>query len=383
MQVLLPDESLRIAPNSGIGRYTAELIRGLKNHRDIDSLLTFRRGSVAFQEPDTIPCHRDHGRSTAFRHYLVENSSFAYRAYDILRTRYYKGLLRNYRSYIYHEPNFILKPHEGYKVATIHDFSFIKFPECHPRLRVRFLNDNIEKTIVSADRIIVDSDFIKHELLSMFPVSGDRVITVALGVDQGFAPKSEAEVQHVLDAYELSYRQFFLIVGALDPRKNLGRTLQAYCRLPVYIQRHFPVVVVGHPGWCKIVFDKATEHQIANGNIRFVGGVTDSVLKALYASAQAVLYFSLYEGFGLPALEALASGTPILTSSKSAMVELCGPYGMFASPHSLDEMSDAMRRSVDLDQVRAEVSSGMVAYAQSFSWENTVNSTVSVYKRVV
>ena len=150
MRLLIPDESLRMAPKSGIGRYTMELIDGLRARPEILDLQTFRRGSVGFEPLGAL----EKASATAslplsirLRQRVLERSRLAYRLHGALRARHYARLLKPYGGYIYHEPNFILRPFEGLKIATIHDISIIHYPEFHPALRVRFIAENLEAPI--------------------------------------------------------------------------------------------------------------------------------------------------------------------------------------------------------------------------------------------
>ena len=152
MRLLIPDESLRTAPKSGIGRYTMELIEGLRARPDISDLQTFRRGSVGY-EPLAVLGSAEVPFSIRLRQQLLEHSNLVYRLHGALRERHYARLLAPYSDYIYHEPNFILRPFEGLKIATIHDISIIHYPEYHPSLRVRFIAGHLEETLRDANRI--------------------------------------------------------------------------------------------------------------------------------------------------------------------------------------------------------------------------------------
>ena len=386
MRLLIPDESLRSAPKSGIGRYTMELIDGLRARPDIADLQTFRRGSVGYEPLGALVRASATAMvpwSIRLRQQVLERSKLAYRMHGSLRERHYTRLLKPYGGYIYHEPHFILRPFDGLKIATIHDISIMHYPEFHPKLRVRFIMDNIEATLRDADRVIVDSHIVRSELMENFGLPEDKVQTVPLGVDPGFRPRSGIETQDVLKRYSLDYKQFFLVVGTLEPRKNLKRAIAAYCRLPGSVQDRMPLVLTGKRGWDDALLE-AIDSLIARGRIRFLGYLAETDLQDLYSAAGMVLFLSVYEGFGLPVLESLASATPIITSKGTAMEEIAGSLAVLVNPYDVDEITDAILETLDRqnDYAGDEFTDSARRHVSGFRWEILIENMLSIYRSV-
>ncbi|MFP6730480.1 MAG: glycosyltransferase family 1 protein [Alphaproteobacteria bacterium] len=380
MRLLIPDESLRTAPKSGIGRYTMELIEGLRARPDISDLQTFRRGSVGY-EPLAVLGSAEVPFSIRLRQQLLEHSNLVYRLHGALRERHYARLLAPYSDYIYHEPNFILRPFEGLKIATIHDISIIHYPEYHPSLRVRFIAGHLEETLRDANRIVVDSNLVRAELIDLFGLAEDKIVTVPLGVDCGFRPREGAAVEAILQRYELDYKQFFFVVGTVEPRKNLKRAFEAYSRLPERVQDRMPLVLTGKRGWDDDLLE-TLDGLIARGRVRFLGYVPETDLQALYASAGLVLFLSVYEGFGFPVLESLASATPIITSAGTAMEEIAGSLAVLVDPHDAVAITDAIQGVLDGREYYAgdEFSGLARQHAAGYSWQRTIDQMMTIYR---
>lgn len=382
MRLLIPDESLRSALKSGIGRYTMELIDGLKARPDVADLQTFRRGSVGYEPLDALGS-AEVSLSIRLRQQVLEHSILAYRLHGALRARHYAHLLAPYGDYIYHEPNFILRPFEGLKIATIHDLSIIHYPEYHPNLRVRFISDHLEETLRDADRIVVDSHIVRRELIELFGLAEDKIDTVPLGVDSGFKPRPAELVANPLQRYDLDYKQFFFVVGTVEPRKNLKRAFAAYSRLPESVQDRMPLVLTGKRGWDDDLLE-TLDGLIARGRIRFLGYVPEADLQALYAAAGLVLFLSVYEGFGFPVLEALASATPIITSAGTAMEEIAGSLAVLVDPHDTVAITDAIQGVLDgREYYTGDEFSGLARqHAAGFSWQRTIDQMTRIYRSV-
>lgn len=386
MRLLIPDESLRIAPKSGIGRYTMELIDGLHRHADVADLQTFRRGSVGYEPVQAVGQASTAAQaplSIRLRQRVLERSKLAYRIHGLLRKRHYARLLAAYGGYIYHEPNFILRPFEGHKIATVHDLSIMHYPEYHPKLRVRFIMDNIETTLREADRVIVDSNVVRSELIKIFGLPEDKLETVPLGVDADFQPRPAAALQDSLKRYALDYKQFIFVVGTIEPRKNLQRVFAAYSRLPERVQDRMPLVLTGQRGWDDSLLEQL-DGLIARGRIRFLGYLPETALQELYSAAGLVLFLSEYEGFGLPVLESLASATPIITSKGTAMEEIAGSLAVLVDPYDIDGIKAAILEILDRQTYYTgdEFRDLARRHVADFRWENLIENMVAVYRSV-
>ena len=280
---------------------------------------------------------------------------------------------------IYHEPNFIALPFEGATVVTAHDFSFVRHPETHPAERVRYMSAHILDSLERADRIVLVSDFVKAELRALFGSSAvDKSRVIPNGVSERFRPRCAQEVHPVLYRYGLSFRGFLLSVGTLEPRKNLIHLIQAYAQLPAAVKVKYPLVLAGPKGWHLPALEQQL-HKLRHEPIRWLGYLEPAELEALYASARAFAYLSIYEGFGLPVLESMASGTPVLVSQAGALTELVADTGLITSPYDLDATRGALEtRLLDETLWEHHRSNGLMR-AQQLRWTRAASMLEQIY----
>ncbi len=284
---------------------------------------------------------------------------------------------------LYHEPNNLPLRFEGPTVVTVHDLSWIRYPEAHPAERVMSLGRYFERGLKQASAIITDSAFIQQELIELFGIAPGRITPIPLGVEPMFTPRSAAQTADVLGRHQLTHGRYFLAVGTLEPRKNLSLALNAYQRLPAKIQQAHPLVVIGMKGW----HTKALEEQLAplvrSGEVRQLGYLPRPELATLLAGASALVYPSFYEGFGLPPLEAMACGVPVICSDASSLPEVVGDAGILIEPRDEGDLVRAMTRIVEDDRARADLARRASERATGFTWARCVDRTMAVYRSVV
>lgn len=297
--------------------------------------------------------------------------------------RFDSGLRRHRKPHVYHDPNFVPFRFRGPTVITVHDVSWVRHPECHPPHRLAHLRANFPKALRGADRIIVVSEFVKNELLACFTVDERKVDVVYNGVAPRFRPHSSSETAHVLQRYGLSHGGYFAAVGTLEPRKNLHTALAAHLRLPLPMRRAMPLALIGVEGWLTDSLHAALAASLADGTVRKLGYVPDDDIPVLTAAARAIVYPSIYEGFGLPVLEAMASGVPVLCSTAPALREVAGPAALLCEPADVEGFTDAMRSLIEDDALRARLGAAGLARAQQFSWQRTATETLAVYRKTL
>ena len=231
-----------------------------------------------------------------------------------------------------------------------------------------------------ADRIVVPSQHTRNDILKLLPVEPERVVVVAGGIDPIFTPQPPASVDERLARVGLRPGEYLLFVGTIEPRKNLARLLEAMELAGPGIG---PLVIAGGAGWNNTDIRSALARLVRAGRARDLGYVPDALRPALYAGARAFVYPSLYEGFGLPPLEAMACGTPVLTSNVSALPEVVGDAALFVSPDDVPALAGAVRRLWEDDALRADLRTRGLARARQFSWDQTARRTLDVYRAVL
>ena len=284
---------------------------------------------------------------------------------------------------VYHAPNFLSFEFPGPTVTTVHDLSWIRFPEAHPAERVRAMHRFFEPGLRRSSLILTDSLFVKQEIIDVFGIAADRIVPIPLGVAPLFRPRAAHETAPLMQAHGLAHGSYFLAVGTLEPRKNLVAALRAYAQLPESTQRAFPLVLTGMKGWHSDELDREMAPLLASGRVRMTGYVAREDLATLIAGATALVYPSIYEGFGLPPLEAMACGVPTIVSNVSSLPEVVGDTGLLVEPHDHAALRDAMHRLADAPELRAQLAGRALARAAEFSWDKCAAETTAAYARAV
>ena len=286
--------------------------------------------------------------------------------------------LRAYQgTYLYHSPNFGLPPFDGPTVATVHDLSVLKFPEFHRRQTVELCERGISDAVSRGAHIITDSRVMEAEIQKEFALPSERISAIHLAPDPRCQPRTEAQCGRVLRELKLEYRSFFLSVGTIEPRKNLLRLLAAFRRGRAEGHFDWPLVVVGASGWKNDREHEALHDLCRDGRAIYLKYVPDDTLHLLYSAAGALVYPSVYEGFGLPVAEALASGCPVITSAGTAMEEFAAGRARLVNP--LDEDS-IMRALCDRARQPALPQPEVALYTRT--WRDVAIATAQVYDSV-
>jgi len=297
--------------------------------------------------------------------------------------RFDSGIRQQPAPQIYHDPNFIPFRFRGPTVITAHDVSWVRYPEYHPAPRLALLRANFPRALEQSDRIIVVSEFVRDELQACFAVARDKIRVVHNGVSARFRPHSSDATRDVLARHGLVHGEYFAAVGTLEPRKNLHTALAAHARLPARVRCRFPLTLIGVEGWLTDSLHLALERGLREGSVRRLGYVSDDDIPALTAGALAMVYPSVYEGFGLPVVEAMASGVPVLSSTAQALREVAGDAGIMRDAADVEGFTDAMQSLIDDGALRARLIAAGSARARTFSWQRTADETLAVYRQIV
>jgi alpha-1,3-rhamnosyl/mannosyltransferase len=300
---------------------------------------------------------------------------------SIQRRNFLAGLRRDEFAF-YFEPNYIPFATDLPTIITIHDLSHLRHPETHPGGRVRELARELPSAIDKAACILAVSEFTRREIIAAFGTRPERIVTTPLGVDARFFPRTVDATRACLVPLDLTHGRYFLAVGTLEPRKNLTTTLDAHARLPQRVRAAYPLVVAGMSGWRNGAISRRLESARSRGDVRLLGHVSDEALPALYAGAAMLAYPSLYEGFGLPPLEAMASGVPVAVSNRASLPEVVGDAGILVDPHDVEELTSAMLRTVEDTRFADDLKMRGIARAKTFTWERCAALTMESWDRV-
>jgi len=264
-------------------------------------------------------------------------------------------------------------------VLTIHDLSFLFFPQGFRPLNRWYLSLFTRLSVRRARRIIAVSQSTRRDLKRCYGLPSAQIDVIYNGVDPGFHPWSEAEVTAFRIVHGLPDR-FLLFVGTLEPRKNVVRLIEAYARLS---RPRPPLFLVGGTGWLYDEVFARIESLDLNDEVRHVGYVPAEDLSGWYNAAELFVYPSLYEGFGLPPLEAMACGTPVIASNSSSLPEVVGEAGILVDPANTEALTEALERVLRDSQLRETLRAKGLTQAQRFSWRKTAQGTVETYQRAL
>lgn len=360
---------------AGIGRYTRELVRAVVGR---DRGLRYRLFFAARGLPAGSP-YLAGLRELCAAHPNVEARPIPLspRQLTILWQRLRLPLpaeLLVGRIDLLHAPDFVLPPTRARTLLTVHDLTFLVRPECAEAGLRRYLARAVPRALGRADLVVVDSQATAGDLARLLGVERSRVRLIYPGVDPRFRPLPAAESAAARGALGLP-DQFLLFVGTLEPRKNLPRLIEAFALAGLAPSLH--LVIAGRRGWHYEPAFAAVERLGLKPRVHFLDFIADGQLPALYNLARAFVYPSLYEGFGLPVLEALACGTPVVTAAVSSLPEVAGEAAVLVEPGSSQMIADGIRRAL-ADEARLRAAGP--GQARRFTWTAAADELLACYQ---
>lgn len=268
-------------------------------------------------------------------------------------------------------------------LLTVHDLSFVRVPEtASPSLKA-YLDSVVPRSVRRADHVLADSEATRDDLVALYGTPRDKITVLWSGVDARFAPVTDVEALRVTRArYNLPDAPFLLSVGTVQPRKNYTRLIEALARLRADIPA-LSLVIVGGRGWLEDPIFATLDQFGLRDSVIFTGFADDSDLPALYTLAHVVALPSLYEGFGLPVLEAMACGTPVVTSNVSSLPEVAGDAALLVDPTDVDALTNALHRLVTEDGLRSTLRDRGLTRAATFTWERAARQLLGVYSQML
>ena len=291
---------------------------------------------------------------------------------------YLPYLLRRYELDVFWGPSHRLPfalPAKTAGVVTIHDVIWKVAPETMrvstQILETLFMPGSIQR----ADRIIADTRSTQDDIQRFFAIPSQKITTIPL------APRL---CEYNIDAvHNTRKKPYILFVGTLEPRKNLRRLIEAYLALPNTLRLSYDLVIAGGQGWDRTPYDKMLKEHAGSGTVHFTGYIADDTLSLLYRDATCLAVPSLYEGFGLPILEAQSFGVPVITSNMSAMPEVVGDGGLLVDPDSVESIKNALESLLDDVELRNSLSQKAKNNADRFSWNKTCQETCLVFAEAI
>ncbi len=267
-------------------------------------------------------------------------------------------------------------------VVTVYDLSFARYPGSFNAANRLYLTWAVRDSVRRAARVIAISESTRRDLVSRFGVDPAKVIVTYCGTDAAFSPASRTEIESFRSTRGLPDR-FVLFVGTLEPRKNVARLLRSFARARRTARLPHRLVLIGARGWKYAQVDRVIAEEGIAGDVVFPGYIPQEELPGWYRAADLLVYPSLYEGFGLPPLEAMACGTPVVTSNAASLPEVVDNAALVVSPTDEDQISDAIVRALDDRALREQLVERGLARAKQFSWKRAALETAAVYRAVL
>lgn len=363
------------SPKTGIGHYTLQLARALAEISPVDNFelispFPFCDSVVQeLQQASIANLRLNHPRAASFRRrwwalglplFLRQNS------FDLFHGTNYEVPLWNRRR----------------NVLTIHDLSLLLHPEYHEPRLVRRSRRRLPLMIRSAARIIAVSESMKREMCEHLKIRPERIAVTPEAPRENFRPLPLAETLEIRQRLGIE-PDFILAVGTIEPRKNLLSLVRAFDQILRTTELRPQLVIAGGEGW---LMDELYSFIAKSGNaerVRFIGYTTDDELRALYSSCRISVYPSLYEGFGLPPLEAMACGAPVIASRIPAIEETVGQAAVLIDPTNVQELASSISQLWNDDRQRAQLSEAGLRHAAEFTWQRTARLTLDVYGEVL
>ncbi|WDM60605.1 glycosyltransferase family 4 protein [Pseudomonas sp. NEEL19] len=377
MKLILSVESVRF-PLTGIGRYTYELASRLQHAEEISELRLFAGRKFL---PELV-APSDQSDAVHGLKRFVQKNALAVEVYRRLMPILRKQALRGHEDFIYHSTNFYLPPFAGPRVATFHDLSPFTWAHCHTPQIARYLQKELTQSLKRADALITVSHCMRQELADYFNWPLDRIHAVPLASSPQFHPRSPDALREALARHGLQPGGYSLFVGTIEPRKNIVSLLDAYSRLPLALRQRWPLILTGYHGWrSEAIHDRIAQAQ-QQGWAHYLGFVASADLPLLFAGARLFTFPSHYEGFGLPVLEAMSSGVPVVCSNSSSLPEVAGPAALMCAPDDVEGLTALLQKGLEDEAWRATAVQQGLLHAGGFSWERCAQATVEVYKSV-
>jgi glycosyltransferase involved in cell wall biosynthesis len=354
----------------GIGTYIRNLLRQLARiDRDTEYVLLC-------QEPD-LGVAAQLGRN--FRTVLEPSPNYSIR--EQIRVPW---ALHRERPDVFHAPHYVLPPATRCRsVVTIHDCIHLMFPQyLRNRAAYVYARASMWSAAHQAHRILTVSEASKRDIIHFFNVPPEKIVVVYNAIEERFAlTPSDDAIARVRERYQLNHK-FVLYVGTIKPHKNLVRLIEAFAELRRRGFDELKLLIIGDEIAKVPALRRAVHSHKLHKHVRFLGYLEDETLASLYRLASVFVFPSLYEGFGLPPLEAMASGTPVVTSNVSSMPEVTGDAAVLVDPYNVESIVEGIARVLNDPALAAELGRKGMARAREFSWERSVARTRQVYQEV-
>jgi glycosyltransferase involved in cell wall biosynthesis len=359
-----------IAQRAGVGRYTKVLVENLISSGHAEDLklfyFDFKKAGCPFSADnlELKPITYVPGR-------IVQK---AWTTINCPPFDFFAG-----KADVYHFPNFIIPPianKKAKKIVSIHDTSFIRFPEFTEEKNLKYITKKIRETVAKADKIITISHFSAKEIMTLLDVPEEKIGVTHLGISESFKPEDKQEAfLKVKEQTEIS-APYILTVGTVEPRKNLILAIEMFEKMKTFEGN---LVIAGMLGWKYETILERIEASPKKNKIVYLNYVPDGLLSFLYSAASLYIIPSHYEGFGFPPVEAMACGTPVLSSKGGSLPEVLGDAAEYAEFNAPDQWAEKADQIIDNSSLQKELIDKGIIQASKYRWTKTAEETWQIY----
>jgi glycosyltransferase involved in cell wall biosynthesis len=373
------DITSAVTQGGGIGRYTRELIYALvRADKENEYRLFSARQPTVLPVPDPVPT----GENISY-HPALLGERWLYRLWYRLRLPLPVQLVTGDID-LFHSPDFVLPPVRAGipTILTVHDLSFLHYPETFTPSLVKYLNSVVPWSVERATHILADSEATKDDLINLWRVGEEKVTVLYSGVSGRFRPVTDKKVlSAVRQKYDIGDAPYLVSVSTLQPRKNFQMLIRAF--KPVAAQLPHNLIIAGGKGWLYEAMLAEVAKQGLEGRVKFIGFVADGDLPALYSDSALMVFPSLYEGFGLPLLEAMACGVPVLSSDASCLPEVAGDSAVLLPPTDQAAWTQTMIELLNNPAQRGRMVAAGFLQAREFTWKKAAQELLEIYQGLV
>jgi glycosyltransferase involved in cell wall biosynthesis len=360
-----------IAQGAGVGRYTKVLVENLIKSGHADKLKLF------YFDFKKLGCSFASDENLELKPITYIPGRFVQKAWKTINYPpfdFFAG-----KADVYHFPNFIIPPiadKKGKKIVSIHDTSFIRFPEFTEEKNLKYITKKIKQTVEQADKIITISHFSASEIHTLLNVPEHKIGVTHLGISESFKPEDKTEAFEKVKQKTVITEPYILTLGTVEPRKNLLLAIDMFEKM-----NHFEgnLVIAGMLGWkYETIMDRIKESPKSK-KIIYLNYVPDGLLSSLYSAASLYIIPSHYEGFGFPPVEAMACGTPVLSSKGGSLPEILGNAAEYAEFDAPDQWADKAEQIINNQSIQNDLITKGIKQASKYRWNKTADETWKIY----
>lgn len=356
---------------TGIGTYTNQLIQSLNNVDSHNDYLIF-----------TPQCNSIKPLKSNFRIELTDSASYN-SFWDNVNV---PNILNNTDIELYHVPQNGVGLSENIKckkVITLHDIIPLRMPETVSDRYLRIFNNELPKILKSCDGIITVSNFSKNDIAKEFNFPLENIYVTPLAAEDIYKPMSKCKSKDLIIKKYGIQEDFILYVGGFSPRKNILGLIEAYSNLSAKLRETFKLVITGRKGPSYDKYKNRAEELHVSNNVIFTDFIPAEDMPLFYNATEVLVYPSFYEGFGLPPIEAMACGTPVIASNVTSLPEVCYESALFIDPNDIDSLSYDIERVLSNSLLRLTMVKKSLTRNKAFSWNKTALDTISAYKSIL